>query len=348
MRLLALFLIGLVASPFAAVAQQAPDFTGKTVSLIVPFKPGGGTDAAARVIATMIADELPGKPKLIVRNIPGGGGIPALNYFVQQTAPDGLTIVMGSSSLSEPINYRKPQSKFDTTQFHIVGGVGRGGSVLVVRKEALPRLTDKSKPPVVMGSIGGVPRFSLQMTAWGIELLGWNAKWVVGYPGTDDLMLAIDRGEVDMTATSSMFQLMKLTDGAKFTVIAQTGSPLDGKHAPRPEFPTVPVFSDMVAGKISDKLAIQAFEYWKSVSAIDKWVALPPNTPPEVSKVYREAFLKVVANPKFKEFGRKISQDFDAMKWGDIDRMHKTLAATPPEAITYISGMLKKQGLTSE
>ncbi|MFM1815538.1 MAG: hypothetical protein RLZ98_2233 [Pseudomonadota bacterium] len=331
-----------------AHATEPPDFKSKTISIIVPFRAGGGTDAAARLIATMIANELPGKPKLIVRNIPGGGGLPAVNYFVQQTQPDGLTMVMGSSSLSDPINYRKPQSKFDTTKFQIVGGVGRGGSLLILRRDAEPRLLDKSKPPVIMGSIGGIPRFSLQMTAWGIELLGWNAKWVVGYPGTDDLMLAIDRGEVDMTATSNMFQIMKLTDGAKFMIIAQTGSPEGGRYVPRPEAPKVPVFNDMVAGRIADPIAGKAFAYWKSVSSIDKWVALASATPPDITSVYREAFVRVVGNPMFKVYGRKISQDFEAMAWADIQQIHDTLAATPPEAIAYIGDMLRRQGLKPE
>lgn len=343
-----LLFIVLLLTPLAARSEVQPDFDGKTVSVIVPFTAGGGTDAAARLISLMIAQELPGKPTLIVKNIPGGGGIPAMNYFVQQTAPDGLALVVGSSSLSDPINYRKPQSKFDTTKFHIVGGVGRGGSMLVIRKEALGRLSDKAKPPAVMASIGGIPRFSLQMTAWGIELLGWNAKWVVGYPGTDDLILAIDRGEVDMTATSSIFQLAKLTRAEQFMVLVQTGRIQDGKFVARPEFPHVPVFDDLVAGKLSDPIAKQAYDYWKSLSSIDKWIALAAGTPDMITKVYREAFIRVGKNPRFKELGRKLSEDFDAMAWEDIDRMHKTLAATPPEAVAFISNMLRKQGLTPQ
>ena len=67
-----------------------------------------------------------------------------------------------------PLLYRKPQSQFDPTKFHFIGGVGRGGTMLMIRKDAEPRLYDKSKPPVIMGSLGGVPRSGMQTTAWGI------------------------------------------------------------------------------------------------------------------------------------------------------------------------------------
>lgn len=347
MRFLGLLVFAAVIWASGVAAQDPIDFSGKTVTIVVPSKPGGGTDASARLIGSMIADELPGKPRLIVRNVPGGGGLTALNYFVQQTQPDGLNIVMGSSSHSDPINYRRPQSKYDPTSFVLFGAIGRGGSVLIIRKDANVRLTDKSKLPVVMGSVGGVPRFSLQMTAWGIDLLGWNAKWVVGYRGTDDLMLAIDRGEVDMTATSNHFQITKLLSTGKFEILAQTGSLRDGKHVPRDEYPA-PLFSDMLAGKISDKTAAQAYEFWRGLGSIDKWVALPPGTSPAIAEVYREAFKRVVVKPEFKEGGKKISEDFDAMAWQDIDRLHKVLGSTPPEAIAYISQMLRKQGLTPD
>lgn len=347
MRFLSLFLISLITATGFATAEDANDFSGKTVTIVVPSKPGGGTDASARLIASMITEELPGKPRLIVRNIPGGGGIPAINYFIQQTAPDGLTILMGSSSHSDPMTYRRPQAKYDPTKFQLIGAVGRGGSVLMIRSDAAPRLDDKAKPPVVMGSVGGVPRFSLQVTAWGIDLLGWNAKWVVGYRGTDDLMLAIDRGEVDMTATSNNFQINKLMSTGKFKVLSQTGALINGKYVPRPDL-NAPLFSDLLEGKIKDATAAKAFEFWRGLGTIDKWVALAPGTPEPIVNSYREAFKRVGANPEFKERGKKISEDFDVMDWQDIDRLHKVLADTPPEAIEYISAMLRKQGLTPE
>src|SRR5438046_774879 len=80
-----------------------------------------------------------------------------------------------------------------------------GGSVLIINKEAEQRLHDKRARPVVMGSPGGIPRSGMQMTVWGSEFLGWNTKWVIGYRGTSELMLALERGEIDMTSTANLF-----------------------------------------------------------------------------------------------------------------------------------------------
>lgn len=344
-RLSATFL-ALICLTTASIAQQPISFEGKTVTMIVPSKPGGGTDASARLIARMLVPELPGKPKLVVRNIPGGGGVTALNYFVEQVARDGLTLAMGSSTQSDPINYRKPQSKYDPTKMPILGGAGRGGTLMIIRNDAKDRLLDKSKPPVVVGSIGGVPRSGMQMAAWGIDLLGWNAKWVIGYRGTDDLMLALDRGEVDMTSTGNIFQINKLISTGKFQVLTQSGQLQNGVLAPRPEFKSAPLFNNLVEGKIKDPLAQKGYAYWKTLIEMDKWFALPPGTPPEYVKIYREAFARTTKNPEFIEQGKKISEDFEPMEADAVESRIHTLGSTPPEAIDYISGMLARQGLT--
>src|SRR5262249_13527920 len=194
----------LLAGTAAARAHAPVSFRGKTIVVIVGSPAGGGTDASARLIASLMANYLPGKPAVLVRNIPGAQGITAMNYFVKQVAPDGLTVIMASTTQADPLLYRKPQAQFDPTTFGFVGGVGRGGTVLLPRKEAEMRLHDKRAGPAVMGALGGVPRSGMQITAWGIEFLGWNAKWVLGYRGTSDLMIALERGEIDMTSTANL------------------------------------------------------------------------------------------------------------------------------------------------
>jgi tripartite-type tricarboxylate transporter receptor subunit TctC len=139
----------------AARAAEPVSFKGKTITMIIGFAAGGGTDLSGRLIASFLGRYLPGEPAVIAQNVPGAEGMTAMNYFAQQAKPDGLTITMGSGSVADPLNFRKPQSQFDPTQFAYVGGAGRGGSMLIVNKEAEKRLYDKSMPPVIMGSPGG-------------------------------------------------------------------------------------------------------------------------------------------------------------------------------------------------
>jgi tripartite-type tricarboxylate transporter receptor subunit TctC len=329
----------------AAVAQEPVSFRGKTVTMIIGFAAGGGTDAFGRLAATFLGTYLPGAPTVVVRNVPGADGVTAMNYLVQQVAPDGYTITTASSTTADPLNYRKPQSHFDATTFPVVGGAGRGGEVLLINKEAEKRLLDKQAAPVVMGSLGGNPRSGMQMTAWGIEFLGWNAKWVVGYRGTSELMLALERGEIDMSSTANLFLVQKLVESGKFSILVQTGSLKNGDMVARPEFGGAPIFAKMMQGKIKDAVAIKAFEHWKGIALMDKWLALPPNSPKPMIDVYREAYAKMAQDADFIDRSKKISEDFLPMSNRDVETLINTLGSTPPEATDYTSTMLRKQGL---
>ena len=346
-RLASAFVL-LVAAATAAVAQAPLSFKGKSLTMIIGSAAGGGTDTSGRLVAQFIARYLPDAPSVLIRNIPGAEGMTALNYFVQQVAPDGLTIAMGSSTLADPMHYRRPQSHFNPTTFPVVGGIGRGGTMLVINKNAEQRLLDKSKPPVIMGSLVGVPRSGMQTTAWGIEFLGWNAKWVVGYQGTNDLFLALDRGEIDMTSSANLFEVAKLLQTGRFKVLTQTGTLQNGKLSARPEFTDAPLFSNVMAGKFKEPVQEKAFSFWSSMTVIDKWLALPPNTPSPVADMYRVAFQKAVATPEFVETGKKISEDFAPMTSTDVEALLRTLDGTPLEAIDYISKLLRGQGLEVE
>ena len=233
-RLIASVLIG-IASHAVAFAEEKPDFRGKQITMIIGSPPGGGTDLSGRLLASYISSYLPGKPAPIVRNMPGAQGITAMNYMARQVQPDGMTIVMASTTQGDPLFYRKPTSQFDPTKFNVIGGIGRGGTVLIIRKDAEARLYDKTQPPVIMGALG-VPRSGMQTTAWGVAFLDWNAKWVVGYPSTNELLFALERGEIDMTADGNVSYIFKLMETGKFKLITQSGSIRSGKLVARSEF----------------------------------------------------------------------------------------------------------------
>jgi tripartite-type tricarboxylate transporter receptor subunit TctC len=345
MKRIIMSLLVLACATAPGALAQGVSFKDKPVTMIIGYAPGGGTDASGRLIAQFIGKHLPGQPTIVVRNQPGADGMTALNYLVQQTKPDGMTITMGSSTQVDPLNFRKPQAQYDPATFHYLGGVGRGGTATIINKDAEPRLYDKSKPPVVMGSVGGVPRSGMQVTAWGIEYLGWNAKWVVGYRGTNDIVIALERGEIDMSSTANMFQVAKLLESGKFKILNQSGTLESGKLGARPDFPDVPVFPLQMEGKIQDPTAKKAFDYWLSINAMDKWLAVIGGTPQPIVATYREAFNKTAKDPEFNNLGKKISEDFTPMTYQDVEALVKTLADTPQEAIGHTSALMRKQGL---
>ncbi len=327
----------------AGAAAEPVSFKGKTVTMIIGFAPVGGTDFAGRLIASFLGKHLPGEPAVVPQNVPGADGMTALNYFVRQVKPDGLTITMGSGSQSDPMHYRKPQSQYDPTAFAFIGGAGRGGTVLMIGKEAERRLNDSKAPPVIMGSLSGMPRSGMQMTAWGKEFLGWNAKWVVGYRGTSNLLVALERGEVDMTSTANLAQVERFLATGRFALVAQTGTYRRGQFEMRPDFRGAPLITALLEGRIKDPLARQAFKYWALLTTADKWLALPPGTPAPIVETYRDAFERMVKDPEFLERGKKLADDLEPQSAADVAAMMKELGRTPPAAIDFIADMLRRQ-----
>ena len=328
-----------------AFAQSTPLFQGKTVTVIIGFAAGGGTDTFGRMAANFFAQYLPGSPTVIVRNVPGADGITAMNYFVEQAAADGYSITVAASTTADPLNWRKPNVRYNPTQFEVIGGAGRGGVLMVINKEAEKRLTDKQVKPVVMGSLSGLPRSGMQMTAWGIEYLDWNAKWVIGYRGTSELMVALECGEIDMTSTGNLFHVQRLLATGKFKVLAQTGMLKNGRRVARPEFADVPVIEDLLTGKIADPLMRDAYAYWSANSSIDKWTALLPNAAKVMVDAYRVAYGKMMQDTEFVDRGRKMSDDFEPWPHTDVEFLINRLDSIQMEGIDRLGVMLRKQSL---
>jgi|tagenome__1003787_1003787.scaffolds.fasta_scaffold20973021_1 hypothetical protein len=332
--------------PSRSPAAETVSFEGKTITVIIGSEPGGTTDASARLMGSFVAKYLPGKPSAVVQSKPGAHSLVAMNYFAQQVKPDGLTLAVGSGSQIDPINYRIPASRYDPTKFNMVGGVDLGGGIVIIRNDALPRLKNKSANPVIMGSPSGLPHSTMMPAAWGIEYLGWNVKWVSGYPSNSAaLFLALERGEIDMVAFSTSGLPDTLFDRSKFTIIYQTGS--NRCHAPSSlmQLKDVPIFGEAMRGKISDPLAQKAYEYWCNGSSIATWIALPPGTPTPIVEVYRSAFAKAMADPAFLEQGRSYAKDFSSVSFDDVAEAARSYGEVSPEVIQVLPQMLRQQGL---
>ena len=195
----------LALTPHAAIAQEA-SFKGKKIDVIIGSATGGGTDGTTRLIGRYMEKYLPGNPEMVYRNLPGGVGTKALNYVVESVKPNGLTWVGGASNHIDPQVLIKPHVKYNPTKFEYFGGVSRGGSVIFIDKKKLKNLTDPSLPAVIVGELDGNRGWG-QIVLWGADVLKWNIKFVVGYPGTSHLLMAMRRGEIDMMGTSNMGQV---------------------------------------------------------------------------------------------------------------------------------------------
>ena len=325
-----------------AVAAEPVTFKDRRVTVIVGYPPGGGADLTARLVTPLLTKYLPGNPNIVVQNMPGAEGVKALNFFANQVKPDGLTLYVGSANEFDPIRSRSSVALYNLNKLNFVGGNARFQSLIVINESAKSRLFDKASPPVTMGSMG-YPRSGALTTAWGIGYLGWNARWVTGYKGTAEISLALERGEIDMTSGNTNDEsLLRAVRTGNFEVLTLAGTAPAGVPV-LPEFVRAPQIVDQVGDKIEDPIANAAFKYWLTISSIDKWLALPADTPKEIIEAYRTAFSKVAIDPDLNKDGAFL--DLVLTDYRNFENAAKILEKTPQEAVDFMASLLRKQGL---
>src|SRR5262249_25955548 len=117
---LALLLIAALGLAAGQAQAEPVSLRGRTLTMVIGYPPGGGTDISGRLLASSLGSHLRGEPAVVVQNLPGADGLAAMNYFVQQVRPVGFTLAMGSGSEAEPTHYRTPQAHFDPTRFAFI------------------------------------------------------------------------------------------------------------------------------------------------------------------------------------------------------------------------------------
>ncbi len=333
---------GLAATPSLAEVS----FEGKAVRIIINSKPGGGTDASARQIGALLVEHLPGKPQVIFQNLPGGGGIKANNYFYAKTKPDGMTTLSGSRTQVSPYKLRHRSVKYDPGKYRFVGGTARLGTIVLINKDPkiIARLTDMNAKPVAFGAIDG-ERTGDHAAVWGKEFLGWNLKFVLGYTGTSDMLLAARRGEVDMVNNQTVFNVQPLLNENMLGIVQLGNRDDNGKFVERVEFKGIPVLGDLLKGKMDAKAA-KAYAGWLDDQTVEKWIALPAGTPDDYTTAWRTAYTKVMKDPKFVELAKRdFGGDFGWYTGKQMDDIVKNLVATTDDDLAYFIALRKKHGL---
>lgn len=332
---------------FAAYGHPAVaevNFQGKTITVVLGTQAGDGTDTAARLMGRMLTKYLPGNPAMNYRNLPAGHGIQALNYFNEQVKPDGLTWFGGSGSSLRPETLRRKEVRFDPRNFRMFGGLPAPGGLVLVRKDAMPRLYDKQAQPVIMGDVDG-NRASGQLGLWGAAFLDWNMKYVIGYSGTGAMTMAFKSGETHAYVTYNSFLLKPMKESGEYEFVVQVGIPKGDRFLPRSDYPDVPVLSDLVKPKLAG-LALDAFEGWEAMATAGKWYALPPKTPDEIVQAYRRAHDRAVEDPEFDSLTKKqYSEVYSTTTGEETERMVNQLAVISDDVLGYIHALKRRVGI---
>ena len=329
MKLKVVLAAALAALPLAAPAQ--PNFAGKTVTIVVGYKPGGGYDATARLLARHLPDHLPGKPTVIVQNMPGGNSIIAANHMYNVAKPDGLTIGTFNRNLPIAQLTRVQGVKFDMTKFAWIGSAANEATILAIRADlpyqSLEELR-KADKPVVIGSTGpGANTYDFPLLLK--ELAGLKLKIVTGYSSSADIMLAVERKEVDGRAGSYTSlrpfierKLVRAVVRARANEAALAQLPLDENLASTPRAKSI--------------MALRS-----APEVIARPYVMPPGTPDEFVRIMREAFGKALADRELLAEANMAGMDVAYTSADEALRVMREVLAQPKDIVDEFSKYVK-------
>ena len=322
--------LGLAAAlPFGVLAQ--PNFSGKTVTVIVGYKAGGGYDATARMLARHLPKHIPGKPTVIVQNMPGANSIIAANHIYNVAKPDGLTIGTFNRNLPIAQLTKVEGVKFDITKFQWIGSAANESTILAIRSDLPYKTFDdlrKAKETVVIGSTGpgaNTHDFPLLLK----ELLGLNFKIVSGYSSSADIMLAVERKEVDGRA-GSYTSLRPFID-------RNLVRPVVRARATEPGIEKLPSDEDMAPNARAK--AIMALR--SAPEQVARPYVLPPATPADIVRVMRDAFAKAIKDPELEAEGKKAKLDLEYLPGDQAQKILVDVMKQPQDIVEEFSKYIK-------
>ena len=316
-RWAALLLVAATASILAPAAGAADtvDFSGKRISVIVPFSEGGGTDSWTRMMAPYLEKILPGHPKVLILNKPGAGGIVGANYYNEKAPKDGTMIFALSTSTAMNYALGDPRIRFKLEDYHPVLSSPRS-STLFVRKDlglgAIPTLKGKirkmqSLPPDKLNFGGRTPTSSDLTYRVGLSLLGIEVNSVWGLGGTGPMALGFERGEFQISADNTLVYLTTrkhLVDSGLAQPLFTLGNIDDeGKYGRDPALPSVPSYVELYEAAYGKKPSGPGFVAWKALMGLgvsmNKTLLLHPKVPKEVVDTWCTAIRTMLKDPAF-------------------------------------------------
>jgi tripartite-type tricarboxylate transporter receptor subunit TctC len=265
-RVVAAFAVVAAMAGGPSVAQTPAEFfKDKTVTFYVGLSAGGGYDINARLVAKHIGKYIPGRPQVIVRNMPGGGGLVMTNYVSNVAAKDGLHIGAPQRGIPfEPLLHEGSKAKFDAVKLNWVGSVNSDTSVTLVNSKTTgvkrwQDLRTVKKDVIVAGT--GVGTESVVVPYVLRNLLGFKFRVIAGYPGGSDMNIAMQRGEVDGRGTFTWTSLRPMykewVENGPFTILYQMGL---RKHPDLAKFSIVTELTDDPEIKKLLQVQFTAFE----------------------------------------------------------------------------------------
>lgn len=322
-RLLAAAVV--LASPAPAAAQSPEQFyAGRTIDMIIGYPAGGGNDVYARAITRHMGRHIPGQPRIIARNMPGGGSLLAANYVYSAAPKDGsvLAILSATGPLDELLG--NPNARFRAAQLSWIGRIAPDVNPLMVWG-TLPWRSwrDALTNEITLSASGAGSTLSVYPTVLN-NVMKTRFKLVMGYNGTAASMLAMERGEVHGHSTTlggiKLLHPQWLKNGAVHFLLLFALK----RH---PELPDVPTVIE-IAGTDEQRAILRVV---MGATEIGKPILSTPGVPADRLEALRRAFDKVVKDPEFvAEFERQ-SIELDPLPGERLQKLVSDVANVPDE-----------------
>ena len=331
MHILAAALLACAMTP----ARAAEFSEGKVATIIVGFTPGGTYDQMARLYARHMPRFLPGKPTIVVQNMPGAGSLVATTHLANTAVRDGTVLgVVGGGTVWESI-LGNPQARYDPKTFNWIGGKSRDNiTCLVWHTSPIRTIADAMASEVIVGATGPGSRTMTFPKALN-DLVGTKFKIVAGYPGGNEITMALEKGEVGGYCGWALGSLKQRApqwyDEKKVRFLVQFASARDKDLQDVPlavDLAKTPAHRDIMEFLTSD--------------AVLAWTLLaPPGVPGERVALLRQAFEAMLRDPAVLAEAEREKLEIDPVPGPELQALVERLARTPPatlEAIKQING----------
>lgn len=317
--------LGIVTSSTLALAQPA-DFAGKTVTVISSFGPGGGYTIYADLVARHLGAHLPGRPTVVVKTMPGAGGLNGTNYLANVAARDGTVLGVVPQTVAIAQALGQPGLRYDARALHWIGRVNSNVEVQQTwHASGVRTIADAKTREVVVGGTG--PESSSVVFPRILNaMFGTRFKVVAGYEGVNMVSIAMERGEVDgIVRPWSIIKAVRpewLTE-KKINLIVQYAL------ARHPEISDVPAVTDLA--ETAEQR--QVLSLYASGSDIGRSIVAPPGVPDATVAVLRAAFAAAMTGPALSADVQKLKLDIDPLAGDRLQGLVRSAIDVPPAVV---------------
>ncbi len=311
---------------------QSDFYKGKTVSIVIGAKTGS-LAVAAQLVAHHMSKHIPGNPTVIFRQMPGAAHMNATNHIYNVAEPDGLTILAANPNVAMAQLSKVAQVRFDVRKFEWLGSSGPDGAMFSIRAD-LPYKTFKefkdSGKELIVGTTGpGSNAHDMPLLLK--EFAGANLRLVKGYAANSDILLAVERKEVDAWAALATTIKTGIDRGAVRAIVRA--------RAPVPGFNDVPVDESLTTDATGKALmAIRGIPL-----SIGRAFAVRLGTPPDRVAILRDALAKTIADPQFQAEAKKAGIDMEYISAATVVKGFNEMMSQPQSVIDAMNKYLQPE-----